>query len=128
MSFKENAHTALPDMLFGGVVNVPYISCAVTSPYCPSISSVVDSKQQRQTQISQRKLFSFYFLFNFFLFFIFIMKSNNDNRKRKKKEVSVNYDLQKYFQKYSVKGSFLISLFLFFPFFVLFWHKSNFVD
>lgn len=43
MSWREKAHTAEPLMLFTGVVNVPYISWADKLPYCPDISSVVDS-------------------------------------------------------------------------------------
>lgn len=43
MSCILNAQTALPDMLLGGVVNVPYISWALRPPYTPSINSVVDS-------------------------------------------------------------------------------------
>lgn len=44
MSWRLKAHTALPDMLFGGVVKVPYINWALVSPYLPSIKSEVDSK------------------------------------------------------------------------------------
>lgn len=46
MSCILNAHTALPDILFGGVVKVPYISWAFSPPYTPSINSVVDSVRQ----------------------------------------------------------------------------------
>lgn len=44
ISWRLKAHTALPDILLGGVVKVPYISCALISPYFPSIKSEVDSE------------------------------------------------------------------------------------